>query len=729
MNQSSKISAAHLERQAVVYIRQSSMRQVEENLESQDLQYQLVQRARALGWAEERILVIDDDLGKSGISAANRVGFQSLAAAVGLGQVGLILVTDVSRLARNCGDWYRLLDLASVYGTLISDSSGISDPRIYDDRLLLGLKGTFSEAQWYSLRTQLGTAKFNKAKRGELHLRLPVGLVRVAEDRVALHPDALVQSGIRHVFAEFERLGSAHKVLRELRDQSRLLPRRAGSSRDEDIRWERASYAAIYAILKNPAYAGAYAYGKMHCTHLPGDAHKIISHPVPLPDWPVLHLNALPAYISWDTYQRNQQRLAENAAGIQWKRGVPRDGVALLQGIAICSRCGRLMHVHYTHAPAYICDHATQRYADRRCQTFTLAYIDPFIEQLFLQTVQPARLQAALAALDQIDAHRQSLTAQWRQRLERARYDTDLACRRYQRVDPDNRLVAAQLEHAWEDQLQSQSNLEKQWTAFQSEQLQPLSETDRQTILALADDLPTLWHNAAPADRKRLLRCLIRDVTLDSTTRTGFSRILVRWHTGATTSLDVPRPPHGPQPDLPLAQRVRALALTRSDDQIARLLADEGGCTHTGLPWTTARVRDVRRKHHIPPAGPQLSPASPSHENGLLKASDVALRLGVHPCSITAWFRDGLISGHQNNPDSWIWVRLNNDDLHRLDGSAQWQPEMIPFMDAPRILGVSPDQLRAMIISGRFSAFRLHYHAAWRWFLLPIPNNPLSPDQ
>jgi len=726
MSQSSKITAAHLERQAVVYIRQSSMRQVEENLESQDLQYQLGQRARSLGWAEERIRVIDDDLGKSGISAANRVGFQSLAAAVGLGQVGMILVTDVSRLARNCGDWYRLLDLASVYGTLISDSSGISDPRIYDDRLLLGLKGTFSEAQWYSLRTQLGTAKFNKAKRGELHLRLPVGLVRVAEDRVTLHPDGQVQGTIRHIFAEFERLGSAHKVLRALRDQSVLLPRREGSSRDEDIRWERASFTAIYAILKNPAYAGAYVYGKMHSTHLPGDAHKVISHPVPQADWPVLHLNALPAYITWDDYQRNQQRLAENAVGIQWKRGVPRDGVALLQGITLCSRCGRLMHVHYTHAPAYICDHATQRYADRRCQTFTLAYIDPFVEQLFLQAVQPARLQAALSALDQIDAHRQALTAQWRQRLERARYDTDLARRRYQRVDPDNRLVAAQLEHDWEDQLQRQSNLEKQWTIFQSEQLQPLSETDRLTILALANDLPTLWHNASPADRKRLLRCLIRDVTLDSVSCPGLSRILVRWHTGATTILDVPRPRHGTPPATHVADRLRQLAQHLSDDLIANQLNAEGFPTATGLPWTLDRVRAVRRKHHIVTACPLATPNTGPRGDGLLKSTEVAQRLGVHLGMISQWFREGLITGRQRKPGGWLWIRLNDDDLHRLDGSAHWLPEMLSLLDAPHILGVSSAQLRAMLLAGEFTAFRIRFQDSWRWFLLPSNLIPLS---
>ncbi len=726
MSQNSKIQPSHLERQAVVYIRQSSMRQVTENLESQDLQYQLAQRARALGWAEARIQIIDDDLGKSAITAANRMGFQSLAAAVGLGQVGIILVTDVSRLARNCGDWYRLLDLASLYATLISDASGIYDPRIYDDRLLLGLKGTFSEAQWYALRTQLGAAKLNKAKRGELHLRLPVGLVRVSDERVALHPDALVQSAIRHVFAVFERLGSAHKVLRSLRDDGLTLPRRVGSSWSEDVVWARPTFAAIYAILKNPAYAGAYAYGKLHRTHLPGEAHKVVLHPVPQADWPVLRPDAFPGYTPWDTFLANQQRLAANAAGIHWKRGAPREGLALLQGIAICSRCGRLLHVHYTHAPAYVCDHATQQYGDRRCQTFTTAYIDPFIAQLFLQAVEPARLQAALAALEQIEQHRLALLSQWRQRLERARYDADLARRRFQRVDPDNRLVAAQLEQEWEDALQQQSRLEKQFIHFQTQQAPPLSETDRQTILALAADLPARWQKAAPADRKRLLRCLIQDVTLDAVSRPGFSRLLVRWQTGATTTLEVPRPPHGTPPAVHVADRLRALAQTLSDDQIAERLNTEGFPTATGLPWTLERVRAVRRKHTIPTACPLGTPKPGPRGDGLLKSSEVARRLGVHPCMIAHWFRDGLISGLQRKPGGWLWIRLTDEDRHRLDGSAQWLPEMIPFVEAPQILGVTPARLRAMMDAGELTAFRLHQQDAWRWFLLPTNPNPLS---
>lgn len=727
MNPNPKITPQHLERSACVYIRQSSLRQVAENLESQDLQYQLAQRARSLGWREARIQVIDDDLGKSAISAAQREGFQSLVAAVGLGQVGIILVTDVSRLARNCADWYRLLDLASLCGALISDASGIYDPRIYDDRLLLGLKGTFSEAQWYSLRSQLGAAKLNKAQRGELHLRLPVGLVRVSAERVGLHPDQQVQSAIRLVFAEFERLGSAHKILRALRDQAVQLPRRVGSSFSDEVSWVRPAFSAIYAILKNPAYAGAYAYGKLHRTHLPGEAHKVVTHPLPQADWPVLRPDAFPGYISWDTYQSNQQRLAENAAGIQWKRGAPREGPALLQGIAICGRCGRRMHVHYTHAPAYVCDHATQQYADTRCQTFTLAYIDPLVADLFLEAVQPARLQAALAALDQIEVHRQELARQWQQRLERARYDTTLAQRRYQRVDPDNRLVAASLEQDWETQLQQQSNLEKEFTQAQSRQLRPLSETERQLIRSLADDLPALWQTASPAERKRLLRCLIQDVTLDAVSQPGLSRILVRWHTGATTTLQVPRPRHGTPPAVHVADRLRQLARSLPDDQIAAALNAEDFPTATGLPWTLARVRAVRRKHAIPSACPLAAHTDGPRGDGLLKSGEAARRLGVHPCMIAQWFQQGLMVGHQRKPGGWLWVRLTQADLDRLDGSAHWQPEMLPLLDAPQHFGVTPEQLRAMMEAGRFTAFRLRYQDTWRWYLLPT--NPLSSAQ
>jgi DNA invertase Pin-like site-specific DNA recombinase len=375
MNRHPKIQAAHLERQAYVYIRQSSLQQVEQHLESQDLQYQLTQRAHALGWCPPQTVVIDDDLGKSAASATHRHGFQELVAAVALGHVGIILVTDVSRLARNCSDWYQLLDLASVYATLISDASGVYDPRIFDDRLLLGLKGTFSEAQWYTMRTQLHSARLNKARRGELALRLVVGYDRLANGQVVLIPDQEVQNALHLVFEQFERLGSARAVLRYWRDERLQLPRRIPSGPDRgEIEWVRPAYQIIYHILKNPAYAGAYAYGRHHTLRLPGAQVQAARRTRPLEEWTVLIQDAFPGYITWEQYMRNQKRLRENAQGMQGSQGAPREGVALLAGIVWCGRCGRRMHSRYRDKPAYVCEETNRQYHEPRCQHSTVAH-------------------------------------------------------------------------------------------------------------------------------------------------------------------------------------------------------------------------------------------------------------------------------------------------------------------------------------------------------------------
>lgn len=726
MSQSPKIQPVHLERLAYVYIRQSSMRQVEENLESQDLQYSLVRRAQALGWCESQVVVIDDDLGKSAISAAGRQGFQTLVAAVGLGQVGMILVTDVSRLARNCSDWYRLLDLASLYGALISDASGIFDPRIYDDRLLLGLKGAFSEAQWYSMRTQLCAAQMNKARRGELYTRLPVGFVRLEDGGVAFDPDLQVQSAIRLVFEQFERLGSAQKVMRFCRDQHLQFPRRT----DGEIQWMRPSFQAIYAILKQPAYAGAYAYGKHHRTRLPGETNQVVVHAVPREQWPVLIQNAWHGFIPWEQYERNQERLRQNAQGVSWQGGAPREGEALLQGMVICGHCGRRLHVHYTHSPAYLCDHTVRQYGERRCATFTLAHVDPVVVEVFLQAVQPARLQAALAALEQVETQRQALIQHWQQRLERARYEANLARRRYEKVDPDLRLVAAELERTWEDRLQALANLEKEWREQHSRQLSPITDAQRQAILRLADDLPALWQRTSLDERKRLLRCLIADVTLDAHARPGFTRVGIRWQTGAVTTLFVPRPRRGTPPALNVAGRVRQLARELPDHQIAERLNAEGFPTATGLPWTIERVRAVRRKQQIPTACPYITPANGPRGDGLVKVAEAAQRLGVNRSMITDWFHQGFIHGVQRRPGSALWVRLSEGDLHRLDGSASFLPDMIPLEDAHHRLLLDDGQFRDTITNAGLLAYRVRVEERCHWFLLPAspPNNPTVCD-
>lgn len=719
-----KIQPVHLERKAFVYIRQSSMRQVEENLESQDLQYQLFQRACSLGWSPDQVVVIDDDLGKSAISSATREGFQSLVAAVGLASVGIILVTDVSRLARNCADWYRLLDLASLCGTLLTDASGIYDPRFYDDRLLLGLKGTFSEAQWYSMRSQLTAAQMNKARRGQLNLRLPLGYERREDNSVVFSADQRVQEAIRMVFSQFELLGSAQKVMRFFRDHHLFLPH----YKDGNIEWKRAPYQTIYNILKQPAYAGVYTYGKHHRIHLPGEQTKVTSQSVPRQNWPVLLHDIYPAYISWEQYLANQQRLTDNAQGEQWRRGAPRNGAALLQGLVFCARCGRPMHVHYTHSPAYICDYATYQFGDRRCQNLTLAHIDPLVTQIVLDAVQPVHLEAALAAVSELEKQRQQLLQAWQLRLEQARYDANLSKRRFERVDPDNRLVAAALEHDWEGKLVELQSLENEYAAALSFQLKPISSDELAAIRSLAQDLPALWlaSSTAQADRKRLLRCLIRDVSLDSFSKPGLSILRIRWHSGAVTIHETQRPGYGPPPAFEVADRVRSLALSLPDDRIVSQLNSEHFPTATGLPWTIDRVRAVRRKHRIPSSCPYLSNSPLARGDGLISAKEAARRLGVSHGMISQWFKHGFLSGYKACPHSPLWVDLSNEVFARICGSAPPSPDLIPLTHFSHSSGLDDDSIRAMIQSGSFLPFRLLHGKSFQWFLLPLSKNPLG---
>jgi len=717
---SGKVERQHLDRSAYVYIRQSTYRQVEEHLESQDLQYQLAQRAQALGWRGDQVVVIDDDLGKSAVTATDREGFQGLVAAVGLGQVGIVLVTDVSRLARNCSDWYQLLDLASLCDTLISDASGIYHPRIYDDRLLLGLKGTFSEAQWYSMRAQLQAARLNKARRGELALRLPVGYDRLANGEVVLTPDREVQSAIHRVFEQFVRLGTARAVLRDFRDRKLELPRRPPSGPAKGvIAWVRPAYQVIYHILKNPAYAGAYAFGKSHSVRVPGAEGKIVTRSRPLTEWEVLIQNAFPAYITWEQYLENQKRLEKNAWGVRWTQGAPRQGDALLPGIVYCGRCGRPMRSRYRDKPAYVCEATSRQYGESRCQHVPVPHVDEAVTQVFLETLRPAHLEVALAAVEEIEAQRQQMIARWQQRRERARYEAELARRCYEQVDPDNRLVAAELERRWEEKLHAQQHLEREWAQAQTQDLAPLSEADRQLIRQLADDLPALWYaeTTTQAERKRLLRCLIRDVTLDRFSKPGITTILIHWHTDTSTTLEIPSPRPGCRTPTAVLERIRELAQHLPDDQVAAMLNEEGVRSATGKTWHHVLVRQVRKRHNIPSACPYITPESGPRGDGLITAAEAAERLDVTLSMVADWFRRGLLAGHQRRPGTPLWIRLTDEDVGRLDGSASRQPDMVPLRRAANALGMTAEEMQAEIRAGRLLTYRLRVGKQWRWFV------------
>lgn len=724
---SAKIQPRHLERLVYIYIRQSSLKQVEQNLESQDLQYQLAHRAQALGWRQDQIVIIDDDLGKSAVTAEGREGFQSLVAAVGLGQVGLILVFDVSRLARNCSDWYRLLDLAALCDSLIGDAGAIYDPRDYNDRLLLGIKGTLAEAQWHAMRQRLSAARLNKARRGELVFRLPVGYDRAKDGQVVLTPDREVQGAIRLVFDLFDRLGSARAVLLELVQQKIELPRRVQSGSDQgDIEWVRARYTAVYQILKHPAYAGAYSYGKHSRVRLPEG--KVVVQRVPLREWEVLIRDAFPAYISWEQYMHNQERLRENAQGANWNKGTPREGEALLQGIVICGRCGRRMRVRTGgRRPAYACYQANRDYGAPRCQHFTAHHVDEAVVELFLEAIQPARLDVALAAVEEMETQRQMLAEQWQKRLKRARYETDLARRRYERVDPDNRLVAGELEQRWEEKLRECKRLEQEWQQAQQQELAPLSEADRQLIRQLADDLPALWHaeTTTNAERKRLLRCLLQDVTLDRFSKPGVSIIHVRWQTGTTTTVEVDRPPPGCWTPPAALRRIRELAPLHPDDQIAVILNEEGLHTGKGHQWTTKRVEKARKRRGIPTACPCHAREPGPRGDGLITTAEAAQQLGVDAATITIWFRQGILQGHQRKPGSSLWVHISEEDRQRLIGSTSPNPSLVTVRRAADRLGMTTEQVWAEVRAGRMVAYRLRAGKHWRWHI-QLPAGSLS---
>lgn len=736
MSQHPKIHEQHLGRQAYVYIRQSTLKQVSDHQESQDLQYQLVNRATSLGWAAAQVEVIDEDLGKSAITSNGRSGFQRLFTAVGTGKVGMVLVTDVSRLARNCADWFQLLDLAAAQDVLVSDSGGIYNPRAYDDRLLLGIKGAFSEAQWYNMRQQLQAARLNKAQRGELALRLPVGLERLANGQVRQSADAQVRGAIAHVFALFRREETARAVLRQLQTEGVQLPRQQRNALGQwAVVWGAPDYMQVYQILKLPAYAGAYAFGKRRREGVPGQENSRYARPLPPEEWPVLRQDEYPGYISWEEYEQNQTALAANWQATRFaaredkvKAGRPGKGRALLQGIVLCGHCGRRLRVRYRDKPAYVCEATKQQRNEPRCQYVPYAHVDQAVVAAFLTAVEPAAIEAALAALDEMTGQRQELTRQWEQQLARAEYEVELARLRYEQVDPRLRLVAAELEQRWEDALATRAARQAEWEQVQAEQLRPLAAADEAMIRRLAADLPSLW--SAPtttlADRKRLLRTLIRDVTLNSKQETGVTHIAIRWQTGAVTHLAANRPQQGHPIDERLNQRLSELVAAGHDDaEMAVILNDEGVVSSWHVKddvsyvmgqavnyWTERRVGNLRRKLKI---RLDLTGA------GYITAEDAADRLGISLTVLLEWYRRGLLPGRQRQHGAPVWIRWDEALYYRVSGTAPRDlPEQLPLVmlsQAPTHFGLTAAELKAALQTGDYLAWRLEHGCQYRWYV------------
>ena len=607
MTVSSKIARTHLGRDAIAYIRQSSPHQVRNNHESRERQYALVERARSLGWPERAIKTVDEDQGSSATTSAHRDGFKNLMAEIGAGQVGVVLALEASRLTRSNADWHRLVEICVITNTLLADESAIYAPRNPNDRLLLGVKGTISEAELFTLKQRLHEGRWNKARRGELVRSLLVGYVRTEAGTVEKNPDRQIQSRVEYVFELFDRLRVARKVVIQLANENLKLPAAVwGGPQHGTVTWKVPDLSAIIRMLHNPTYAGAYVYGQNEYDSFNRSptTGKASVHPRKVEDWSVCIQDAWPAYITWERFLENQQTLHAN-----WfrsdRQGAPRTGRALLQGIVFCGRCGARMSVNsYStkekRVPAYGCYHDYQKHGGSTCQTMTSRGVDQAITQLFLDAVSPAKIEIALQSVAEMETCREQTARQWDIDLQQAEYEVQLARRRYEAADPENRLVAGELESRWEQTLVDLEQLKRNRCEFEVQQNAPLTARDQRFVKELSGDLPTVWdaETTTMEDRKALLRFLIRRVHLDGVSDAGKIHIDVEWHTGSHSSLHIDRPEVGvwaPRTAQAVEQRIAELLPDHDYESIAGMLNEEGHLSAKGLPFNRSTVGYITR--------------------------------------------------------------------------------------------------------------------------------------
>jgi len=683
-----KVTAEHLRKNAYLYVRQSTLQQVLENTESTRRQYELRRRAVALGWPDERIIVIDSDLARSG-AAQDREGFQQLVGEVGTGHAGMVMGLEVSRLARNSSDWHRLLEICALTGTLILDEDGVYDPAHFNDRLLLGLKGTMSEAELHVLRARMQGGYLAKARRGELKVRLPVGLVHDAAERVQLDPDRQVQHSVRALFATFRRTGSAGATARMLVEQGMRFPCRPNHGPNAgELVWQELTYSRVLDVLHNPRYAGAYVFGRTRQRkHASG---RRTTRALACNEWTVLLRDLHPGYLSWKEFEENQRRLHENNWRTRGTGGTtpPREGPALLQGLVLCAVCGKSMAVRYYQreqhrVPWYHCARGPLQRGSQKCQAIPGRGIDEAISQLLVEVVNPMALEVALSVQQELEARFEEADRLRRQQVERARYESEAARRRYLRVDPDNRLVADALEADWNEKLRALDAAQHEYERRRDADKTMLGEKQRERIAALATDFPSLWHAASTSDRdkKRMLRLLIEDVTLLKGPEA--IAVHVRFRGGGTRSVSVPRPLPAWKSWLTPAETVAEidhLLEQHTEGEIARILNECGLRSGQGCRFRASTVSNIRRRYALKSRYERL------RARGMVSAAELARIVGVSRQTILRWHRDGAVQAHAYNdknqclydpaaqvpaaPTRWARARAARtaDDIHAREG-------------------------------------------------------------
>jgi DNA invertase Pin-like site-specific DNA recombinase len=648
--QHQKITPQHLKRAALLYVRQSTMRQVFENTESTKRQYALRDRAVTLGWPRDEIVVVDGDLGHTATAAGDREGFERVVTEVGMGRVGIVLGLEVSRLARNSSDWHRLLEICALADTLILDEDGVYNPKEFNDRLLLGLKGQMSEAEIYVMKARLHGGILSKALRGELQVPLPTGLVYDTQNRVQLDPDKQVQESFTFLFTTFERTGSATATMKAFRSNELLFPRRVRKGPQKGgLIWEPLHHQRVLQVVHNPRYAGAFVWGRRKGRRLP-NGHTAVKF-VAQDEWISLVPGAHAGYITWKQYQANQQRLLENAKahGDDRRQSPPREGPALLQGLVLCGRCGDRMNVRYSmhhdgqQVPTYLCDRDHTQVGARTCQSLPGASLDEAIGTLLVEMVTPLALEVALSVQDEIQSHLAEASRLRKMQVERAQYEADLARQRFMNVDPNHRLVADGLEADWNAKLRALQDAQERCNRENAADRAPITAEQRARVLALSTDFPRLWRDpqTPPRERKRMIRLLIEDVTVN---RGEAITAHVRFRGGSTRTLTLPIPLRAwelKKTSPAVMAEVDALLETHTPGRIATILNQKGHRSGDGRLFTRKMVFDlVKDNKALKGCYERL------RNRGFLTQEEMAERLGITPGTVRTWARHGLLNAY-----------------------------------------------------------------------------------
>ena len=712
-----QITDSHRSRLALVYIRQSSYQQVLDHKMSQLRQRGLVKRALELGWPKERIIEVDEDLGHSASRSSRRLGFEKMVSQTALGKVGIILALEVSRLCRGNRDWYHLLDICSVTRTLIADAEGLYDPRSHNDRLLLGLKGTLSEGELHMMNQRMVEAIREKAKEGKFQFRLAPGLVWDEEGRIQKHPDEQVVNVLELIFQRFEQLGTVNQTQCSLADERIFVPVHAG--RKGRLIWKLPSYQRVHRILTNPLYAGAYVFGQIQSHELLDASYRPIKRmrKVPQEDWHSLIKNHHEGFISWEQFEKNLKRIESNRNG-DGTIGAAREGDSLLQGLIICGECGRTMAVGYgkgSQPNRYRCAGANKQTGAPVCQSFGSIRLERAVGKLLLQCLEPVGMEAMIqAASDYAEASSREKT-HWEQRVERARYEAELARRGYDAVDPTNRLVARELERRYEKALETLATIETEAKAAIQALEKPLNPSEQELLRKYSQDVASLWSalTTRAQSRKDIARCLIQKVVVTIPENGTTFEAKIYWCGGEMSSLELPKGQRGIHrhvSDPELIELISSLAHEFSDTQISRIFHRKRLRTPKGLPFSPNRVACLRNNYGIPP-GPKVSRKGEDIHN----AVEAAEILGVDRSTVIRWVEVGLLRGAQLT-DAAPWrIQVTKEDQQRLTAT-HVDEEWRPLKAAALALGVSQQAVLQKLNSGKVEGKRVRVgrRSAWR---------------